>query len=149
MRKSLSVLLTLSLAAAGVSLLAMAGASGTLSREANRSPTLYALGALFLALLALGALFPTFARSDYRKVLRAILLLLALGMFLIYVFLGFMWMIVAAPVVSVLTALFLSLYGLAVIMAGIFNYFAAQEGYRPYIYSMAREFPYIYYRYRI
>jgi len=148
-RKSFSVLLTLSLFAIGATLEVMAVMSGTLSREANRSPTLYTLGGCFLALLLLGVVFPLFAHSDYRRVVRYGLLLLALGMMMIYVFLGFMWMVAGSSAVSVLMKVLLLLYGVALVMAGLFNHFASQGAYRPYIYNMAREFPYLYYRYRI
>lgn len=149
MRKSLSVVLTLSLITTGVALEVMAVTSGMLSRESNRSTTLYALGGCFLALLLLGVVFPLFADNDYKRVVRYALLLLALGMMMIYIFLGFMWMVVGSSAVSVLMKVFLLLYGVALVMAGLFNHFASQGAYRPYIYNMAREFPYLYYRYRI
>jgi hypothetical protein len=149
MRKSLAIVLSICLILTGLALEVIATMNGPIGSLAQRSRTVYPVLACFFVLLLLGLVFPAFAESDYSKVLRVMLGLSALGMFLIYVFLGFMWMFAGRFVMSVLVAAFLVLYGIALVMLGVFNYFASQGGYRPFIYSIARELPYIYYRYRI
>lgn len=147
MRKPLAVILSLLLATTGVTGIAMGVMSGSLSNK-YRDLATYVLGGCFLLLLFLAMVFPLIAEKDYRRVLRFALFALAVGMLLIYIFFGFMKMVVSPYAFGVLLKIFPTLYGMALLFVGFMNYLLAQKAHRVYMFSVFAEVPHLYYRYR-
>lgn len=129
-------------------MIALAVLIGGLAAGDRQSWAQYGLGACFILMLALAVGFPFFAASDYRRLLRTSLFLLAIGVLMIMIFLGFMWMLLDGGAVVVMARVFCPLYGIALCFAAFANYLLSERSYRTYIYSLAREAPYAYYRYR-
>lgn len=148
MRKALAVTLSVLVAGCGLVLAAIAVMSGRLGAERYRAIVLYTLGGVCLLLFALAVLMPLFAQRDYRKVLRVLLFLAGQGVLLLFIFFGFMWMLVSDHAVGVMLAVFLSLYGIALLMLAALNLLLSDRGYRVFMYSLFREVPYVYYRLR-
>ncbi len=148
MKKPIAFILTAILVLLGLSLMVAGAMSGKLSAPEYRYFVTYGLG-LFCAVLLISALaFPIFSEKEYKKVLRTILLLLTLGMYLQFMFFGIMWMFLGTMAIRILLTILLSLYGLALIMAGVVTHMLAQNNYRPFLYNFFQELPYAYYRYR-
>ena len=149
MRKAYAVTLSALLIALGTWLITMAVMHARFSQEQYRSLVSSTLMGCLAAVLVIGLLFSRTTARDYRVVFTTAILLLCLGLFLLSIFFAFMDMMVEPEVYGILLLVFLGLYGLAVIMNGVANYFLSQQVYRVYFFDFARSLPHAYRRYRI
>jgi hypothetical protein len=148
MKKTRALALSAAVAATGLALVAMAVLVGGLSPASRQPVTQYILAGCFLFLLVLVLAYPLLADAAYRKMLRSALFAAATGLLMILIFLGFMWMLLSPGAVTVMARVFLVLYGLALCMGAFANYLLSDGRNRVYALSIAREVPFVYYRYR-
>lgn len=148
MRKPLAVTCSAFLTAMGAGLLVLSAMSGTLRAEHYRDTVVYCLGGFFLLLLLMATVFPWFAARDYRKVLTVLLSLEAMGMLLLFIFFGIMWMLLGETALGVFLRVLPALYGAGMVTAGVITYLMSREAYRPFMFEFFRQLPYTYYRYR-
>jgi len=149
MRKTCAILLSTLLAALGLWLIAIGMMHGRFSQEQNRSIVSLTLMGGFAVVLVISLVLSRLADKDYRVLFTPAMVLLSLGLLLLGVFFAFMEMMVSADTYSILLLVFLTCYGLAMIMNGVANYFLSQRVYRLYFFEFVRSLPYVYYRYRI
>lgn len=148
MKKPFSIMLSVLLAAAGLILIATAVVSGSLEEVGRQGSVQYIIAATFALLLVLALVFPLLAESGYRRLLRGFLTFCAAGMVMILIFLGFMWMLVSDGAVLVMLRVLLPMYGVFLCTGALAAYLLADRAYRVFMFSLARELPYAYYRYR-
>ncbi len=149
MRKTYAIMLSTLLAALGLWLIAIGMMHGRFSQEQYRSLVSLTLMGGFAAVLIVGAVFSRLTAKDYRVAFTTAAVLLSLGLLLLGVFFAFMDMMVGVEIYGILLLVFLTCYGLAMIMNGVANYFLSQRVYRLYFFEFVRSLPYVYYRYRI
>jgi hypothetical protein len=149
MRKTYAFVMSALLIALGSWLIVVGIMQGRFSQERYHSLVSLILVGGFAVVLVIGLLFSRLTAKDYRVVFTTALVLLSLGLILLGIFFAFMDMMVEPEVYGLLLLVFLTLYGLAMIMNGIANYFLSQQVYRLYFFDFMRSLPHAYRRYRI
>jgi drug/metabolite transporter (DMT)-like permease len=119
------------------------------SQESYHSLVTLTLLVGFAAVLIIGLLLSRLTARDYRTVFTTAVVLISLGLILLCIFFAFMDMVVSTEVYGILLLVFLTLYGLAMIMDGVAHYFLSQKVYRLYFFDFMRSLPHAYRRYRI
>jgi len=149
MKKKYAIFMSALLIILGSWLMTMGAMYGSLSQEQNRSLVTLTLLTGFAAVLVIGLLLSRFTTKDYRAVFTTAVVLISLGLILLCIFFAFMDMMVSPEVYGILLAVFLILYGLAMVMNGVAHYFLSQRVYRLYFFDFMRSLPQAYRRYRI
>jgi len=149
MKKRYATVMSALLIALGSWLIAMGIMQNRFSQESYHSLVSLTLLACFAAVLVIGLLFSRLTTKDYRFVFTTAVVLISLGLILLCIFFAFMDMMVSPEVYGILLLVFLTLYGLAMIMDGVAHYFLSQQVYRLYYFDFVRSLPHAYRRYRI
>ena len=149
MRKPYTVLLSTLLVVLGSWLMIMGIMHGGFSQEQDHFLVILTLMGGFAAVLLCGLPLYRITAQDYRTVYATAISLLSLGLLLLCIFFAFMDMMVDPDTYGILLAVFLTLYGLAMVMNGVAHYFLSQRVYRLYFFDFMRSLPQVYRRYRI
>lgn len=149
MKKIPAAMMTVLATLLGLALLGTAMLAVTLSHERYRALVVLTLYGGALCMLVLEALLSRRADPDYRPFFSCLFVLLGVGLVMLGLFFSVMWMFLSSFVYAVLLAVFMGLYGLALLMAAGAHHYLAQRVWRPWLYDFFRQLPYIYWRYRI
>ncbi len=148
MKRSISIMLTGVLAAAGLALLALAVMSGSLSADDRRFIAVATLLACTCAVAVAGAIAARSAEDDYRGTVKTAAILLTSGLLCLTTFFGVIGSIVSRSAWGILLVVMLTCYGITLLMVAGANTVFSQKDYRTFYFDFARQLPSLYYRYR-
>jgi len=142
-----SVVTSVLFTAAGIALIVMGAMNGRFSPVGSRYIVVVTLIGATVVLAISSAVTRRAVPDGYGKVFGTVSFMLCAGLVALAIFFGFSG-IFSDGAYAVLLAVFLTLYGIAMVFAALANFVLSDTDYRVFIFELVRQAPHLYYRYR-